>query len=85
MSASRDGDAAARGVGLLDEHGAAEVDHSVVVGAQKDHVCQVGQPAVAPVDDVVGVASAGWSGASAVDAAAVASVEGRVGRAWRSG
>ncbi len=38
MSAGGLGDVAAGGVGVLEDLGAAQVDHAVVVGAQEHHV-----------------------------------------------
>ena len=61
-------------VWVVGDGGAAEVDHPVMVGTQENKVRQVGRSAVAPVEDVVGVAAAGGAGAAAVDAAGVAAV-----------
>jgi hypothetical protein len=49
------------------------VDGAVVVAAEEDEIVEGGDAVVEPVDDVVGVAHHGWSGAAgerAVDVAA---------------
>ena len=75
MSSSRDGDPSTRAFGVVHQFGPAEVDHPVVVGTQQHQIRQVCGAAVAPIDDVVGVAAVGLAGAAPMDAAAIADAQ----------
>jgi hypothetical protein len=55
------------------------VDAVVVAAAEQDGVVEVGRAAVRPVDDVVGLAPAGWGGAAGPAAVAVAGGDGGAG------
>ena len=71
MSAGGHCDAATGNVGILDQHSAAQMHHPVMVRTQQDKIVDIGRPRIAPVDDMVGVASTRGTGAATEHATSV--------------